>query len=43
MNDVSTKKAASAQPFLSDVKALREQARKHIEQGPVTKSYGGDT
>jgi bacterioferritin len=43
MNDVSTKKSASAQPFLSDIKALREQARKHIEQGPVTHSYGGDT
>ena len=41
MNDVSTQK--TAQPFLSDVKTLREQARKQIEKGPVTRSYGGDT
>jgi bacterioferritin len=41
MNDASTQK--TAKPFLSDVKALREQARKHIEKGPVTHSYGGDT
>ena len=41
MNDVSTKPAA-VQPFLSDVKTLRERARKHIEKGPVTQSYGGD-
>ena len=31
MNDVSTPKGASAQPFLSDVKTLREQARKQID------------
>ena len=42
MNDVSAK-AGSAKPFLSDVKTLRAQARKHIEKGPVTHSYGGDT
>src|SRR5271154_3488063 len=41
MNDLSPK--AAAQPFLSDVKTLRERARKHIEKGPVTQSYGGDT
>jgi len=28
--------------FLSDVKTLRERARKHIEQGAVTASYGCD-
>jgi bacterioferritin len=41
MNDLSTQ-SSSAQPFLSDVKALREQARQHIEKGALTKSYGGD-
>jgi len=35
MNDTS-------QPFLTDVKTLRERARKHIKEGPVTPSYGGD-
>src|SRR5436189_5929374 len=29
-------------PFLSDIKSLRERARKHIEQGPVTQGYGAD-
>lgn len=27
------------QPFLTDVKALRERARKHIERGAVTEGY----
>ena len=27
---------------LSDVKTLRENARKHIEQGPLTTDYGAD-
>ncbi len=27
------------QPFLTDVKTLRERARKHIEQGAVTEGY----
>ena len=40
MNDASPKSAA--QPFLSDVKTLRERARKHIEKGAITQSYGGD-
>jgi bacterioferritin len=35
MNDTS-------QPFLTDVKTLRERARQHIKDGPVTPSYGGD-
>jgi bacterioferritin len=34
--------ATVQQPFLSDVKALRERARKHIEEGPVTPSYEAD-
>jgi bacterioferritin len=29
-------------PFLSDVKTLRERARKHIEEGAVTAGYGAD-
>ncbi len=30
------------QPFLTDVKTIRERARKHIEQGAVTPGYGVD-
>jgi bacterioferritin len=41
MNDLSPK-TGPAQPFLSDVKTLRERARKHIDKGAVTHSYGGD-
>ncbi len=32
----------SEKPFLSDVKTLRERARKHIENGAVTESYKAD-
>jgi len=28
--------------FLSDIETLRRKAREHIEQGPVTDSYGAD-
>ncbi len=31
-----------SQPFLSDVKTIRERARKHIEDGPVTPGYAAD-
>lgn len=31
-----------SQPFLSDVKAIRERARRHIEEGPVTPAYEAD-
>jgi bacterioferritin len=31
-----------AEPFLTDVKALREQARRHIEKGAVSRTYVGD-
>jgi bacterioferritin len=41
VNDLSLQAQAS-EPFLSDVKKLREQARRHIEQGPLTASYAGD-
>ena len=29
-------------PFLTDVKTLRERARRHIEQGAVTEGYQAD-
>ena len=29
-------------PFLSDVTALRDRARRHLEKGAVTEAYGGD-
>ena len=29
-------------PFLTDIKTLRERARKHIEQGAITEGYGAD-
>lgn len=35
--------SASEQPFLTDVKTLRDRARQHIEGGAVTAGYGGDT
>jgi len=28
--------------FLTDVQTLRQQARAHIEQGPITQAYGAD-
>ena len=39
-----SKKSASKnnQPFLTDIKTLRERARKHIGDGGVTPSYIGD-
>lgn len=33
---------AKEQPFLTDIKTLRERARQHIEQGAVTPGYGAD-
>ena len=32
----------NGQPFLTDVKTLRDRARKNIADGSVTPSYGGD-
>jgi bacterioferritin len=29
-------------PFLTDIKTLRERARKHIEDGAITPGYSGD-
>ena len=31
---------STTQPFLTDVKTLRERARKNIERGAITESYG---
>lgn len=39
---MSTTAIAKKEPFLSDVKALRERARQSIEKGAVTDSYGGN-
>lgn len=33
---------SQSQPFLTDVKTLRERARQHISQGAVTETYRGD-
>ena len=32
----------TSKPFLTDIKTLRERARKHIEQGAVTEGYSAD-
>lgn len=32
----------SSNPFLTDVKTLRERARKNMEQGAITAGYGAD-
>ena len=32
----------NAKPFLTDVKTLRDRARKHIAEGSITPSYEGD-
>ena len=36
------KKKAKAKPFLTDIKTLRDRARKHIATGGVTFTYKGD-
>jgi bacterioferritin len=35
-------KEMGAKPFLTDIKTIRERARKHIEQGAVTEGYQAD-
>jgi bacterioferritin len=37
------KRSDKEQPFLTDVKTLRQRARQHIADGAVTEGYGGDT
>jgi bacterioferritin len=34
--------AVAGKPFLSDIKLVRERARRHIEQGAVTSAYQGE-
>src|SRR5215471_3011128 len=41
MSKMATKKAAE-KPFLTDIKTLRERARRHIEKGAVTEGYTAD-
>jgi bacterioferritin len=38
----STTAGSTAKPFLSDVRTLRDRARKNLNEGVVTKTYGGD-
>ena len=42
MNKQSTDSKSTGQPFLTDVKTLRERARKNIANGAVTFTYQGD-
>lgn len=35
-------KADSQQPFLTDIQTIRQRARQHIQDGPVTSSYTAD-
>ena len=42
MAEQSGAKPVSDKPFLTDVKTLRERARKHIEQGAITEGYSAD-
>jgi bacterioferritin len=38
----STTAGSTEKPFLSDVRTLRDRARKNLNEGVVTKTYGGD-
>jgi bacterioferritin len=42
MSKSTAAKPSSAKPFLSDVKTLRERARKNLNSGNVTSTYKGD-
>ena len=42
MADQPGVKAVSDKPFLTDIKTLRERARRHIDQGAVTDGYSAD-
>ncbi|HKO98864.1 MAG TPA: ferritin-like domain-containing protein [Pyrinomonadaceae bacterium] len=42
MADQPGAQAVPQKPFLTDIKTLRERARKHIEQGAVTEGYTAD-
>jgi bacterioferritin len=40
--DQTGAKAVTEKPFLTDIKTLRERARKHIEKGAITEGYSAD-
>ena len=42
MSKTNSKGKAKESAFLSDVRRLRERARKHIEEGAVVQGYGAD-
>lgn len=42
MADEAGAQTVSDKPFLTDIKTLRERARKHIEQGAITEGYKAD-
>jgi bacterioferritin len=42
MSKTTATGSETAQPFLTDVKTLRERARKHLADGAVTSTYKGD-
>jgi bacterioferritin len=42
VSDTPPTASAPAKPFLTDVKTLRERARKNLSEGVVTSTYGGD-
>lgn len=42
MADQPGVKAVSDKPFLTDIKTLRERARRHIEKGAITEGYTAD-
>jgi bacterioferritin len=42
VSNATMTKDASAKPFLSDVKTLRQRARQNMDSGVVTATYGGD-
>jgi bacterioferritin len=42
MADQTGARAVTDKPFLTDIKTLRERARKHIEDGAVTEGYSAD-
>jgi bacterioferritin len=42
LEQIVTKSDSEKKPFLTDVKTLRERARKNLTTGAVTSTYGGD-
>jgi hypothetical protein len=41
-NSITGERIVGDKPFLTDIKTLRERARRHIEQGAVTEGYTAD-